>query len=601
MIDHHPSSDTYNARWIVPEAVAETFVPIPQFRQLVHNSHSLLLGPRGCGKTTLLKMLTRPAQQKWKSSGRASLFGQKFSEPPFEAIYIPSDVRWSFEVRGIPDSIKANNELVQRTQRVMVAINAIYHFLGTIGDLIGDDRYTEKAICEQLIRRLSLTNTLPTIHDTRSSLDELAAGIRGSVSRADPAFLEQVLNEIPRFLYGHALDPMVNVIRFVSDYLKVGVRPARWALCYDELEIAPDWLRQELVAGLRSGPQEVLLKLTWFPILPSGIPTSPNLTDDFRAIRLWHSHVEDPKVFCEELTTEFLRRKFGSSAPTPAQFFNRSVLASEADDEPTKAYERDSTEYESFVELAQWDKSFVKVLKDRCIDPNDPVPKNQKERDEFFRKIKPIVLLRNEFADAIKKRSRKAPALYVGREAIYAMSEGNPRWLLSLLTDLADLGASRKGARHSLFISYASQGKILTSAAFRLRALIKSSPFTPPESVVRGADHTLLEFVEILGRFFQESIHDRSIFRIDPIGSFVFPKESDGLYSSMVSQLLEIGALVYVGTSVQDVPSTINDARFRLSFMLAPVFRLPFRNFGSIPLREILLDETDKSQLNLAI
>jgi hypothetical protein len=325
-----------------------------------------------------------------------------------------------------------------------------------------------------------------------------------------------VLKDIPAFLFGHALDPVMSAIRFVSEHLDAATKPKQWALCYDELEIAPAWLRQELIAGLRSGPQDVLLKLTWYPILPSGIPTAPGAADDFRPIRLWHSHVEDPKAFCEDLAGEFLRRKFGDTAPTPAEFFSRSVLAAEGEDEPSKAYERDSTEYRAFRELATWDKSFEALLKGRRIDPEDPIPKSQAEKDQFFRKVKPIVLLRNTFGDESKGRSRKAPALYVGREAIYAISEGNPRWLLGLLNDLVDLGEPRPGDHSGSSVGYTSQGRVLTNASVRFRALIKASPFKPPENIVRAADHTLLGFVDLLGAYFQEALHNRNEFRPVP-------------------------------------------------------------------------------------
>src|SRR5258706_6689515 len=219
MTESSPTSDSFNARWVSPENVADTFVPIPQFRQLLHNSHSLLLGPRGCGKTTLLKMLTRRAQEKWRSADRATKFDFKFAPPGFEAVYIPSDVRWSYEVRGIPEAILSQSALTTRAQRLMIAVNTIFHFLGTVRDLIENDRPLERKLCEQLINRLGLKSTLPTVRDTLSSLDFLAADVRGSVSSGDGSILEETLALMPPFLFGHALDPVMSVIILVSEHL----------------------------------------------------------------------------------------------------------------------------------------------------------------------------------------------------------------------------------------------------------------------------------------------------------------------------------------------------------------------------------------------
>src|SRR5687768_3296157 len=90
----------FNARWLSPEQVAVQFVPIPQFHRLLQPRHSLLLGPRGSGKTTLLKMVTRRALAVWRAR-TDSARGTEPSVPGFEAIYIPSDVRWSYELKEL--------------------------------------------------------------------------------------------------------------------------------------------------------------------------------------------------------------------------------------------------------------------------------------------------------------------------------------------------------------------------------------------------------------------------------------------------------------------------------------------------------------------
>src|ERR1039458_2564544 len=93
----------FNARWLSPEDVARAFVPTNHYRSLVKFQHSLLMGPRGCGKTTLLKMLTKPAQDYWHKERcrQEPELRRSFDRPDFVAIYIPSDVRWAFELREL--------------------------------------------------------------------------------------------------------------------------------------------------------------------------------------------------------------------------------------------------------------------------------------------------------------------------------------------------------------------------------------------------------------------------------------------------------------------------------------------------------------------
>ena len=57
--------ESFNARNYTPSQVAETFIPNDDYESLWLNQHSVVLGPRGSGKTTLFKMLTVPGIYKW--------------------------------------------------------------------------------------------------------------------------------------------------------------------------------------------------------------------------------------------------------------------------------------------------------------------------------------------------------------------------------------------------------------------------------------------------------------------------------------------------------------------------------------------------------
>ena len=96
----------FNARCLTPEEVAQRFVVIPQFYKLLNTAHSILLGPRGSGKTTLLKMLTTPALNLWEIEQKKTSKNIAYKRPDFEAIYIPSDIRWAYELTNIENDIK---------------------------------------------------------------------------------------------------------------------------------------------------------------------------------------------------------------------------------------------------------------------------------------------------------------------------------------------------------------------------------------------------------------------------------------------------------------------------------------------------------------
>jgi hypothetical protein len=307
-------------------------------------------------------------------------------------------------------------------------------------------------------------------------------------------------------------------------------------------------------------------------------------------------------LFCEELTRDFLRERFPQAEVTPDAFFSRSVFAAEGSEEPEKSYQQGSTEYEVFKELASWDQSFRQLLTAKQVDPENPIPKSEPEKDQFFRKVKPIALLRLEFMTEKGARSRKRPTIFSGKEAVYAMSEGNPRWLIGLLNDFADLGVlGGNRAGETLHVRYADQARLLNTASQRFLSLIKASPFKLREQQIglSGAqDVTLLQFINVIGAYFNSEIYCRD-FPLDPIGSFTVPNDVDETTVSMIEQLLELGGLVYIGSSPQDVPRAIRGARFRLSFILAPIYKLPLRTYRGVPINDVLMGLHDEQQLKL--
>jgi ATPase subunit of ABC transporter with duplicated ATPase domains len=82
---------TYNARHLRPEDVAKTFVFNPDFEELLQDNHTVLLGARGCGKTTLMKMLTLPAMYAWENENAEKIR----TNLGFYTVYISTDIYWN--------------------------------------------------------------------------------------------------------------------------------------------------------------------------------------------------------------------------------------------------------------------------------------------------------------------------------------------------------------------------------------------------------------------------------------------------------------------------------------------------------------------------
>ena len=90
--------DAYNAKSLSYSEVAKTFAPPPaHFKMLSSSSNTLLIGPRGSGKTTLMKMLTLEALRTW----RGPEADETRKTITYTSIYVPADIAWTEMVRAL--------------------------------------------------------------------------------------------------------------------------------------------------------------------------------------------------------------------------------------------------------------------------------------------------------------------------------------------------------------------------------------------------------------------------------------------------------------------------------------------------------------------
>lgn len=587
----------FNARWITPREVARVFVPIKEFHKLAQTRHSILIGPRGCGKTTLLKMLTREAQIAWAERKASESPGdtEDLPRPDFEAVYVPSDVRWSFELKAIAASIANNPGLAQRIQRVMIALAFQIEITGVLQSIVSFDPALEQSVALRLIDHWKFESIVPTFAQIRLRLQMEGAKLRSALASNRPELAEQIIDSLPAEFSAHILDWAIPTCALFLEMVPQDLHPPRWALCFDELEIAPEWLQSELLHALRSTNQQFLFKLTWSPVLPPSLSEEQQAQADYDAIRIWHSHILDAKAFCRELSTRLLRDRLKDSSVTPELVFGRSLFAAEERaDEAQDVYARDSEIWTSMTELAKRDSSFRQFLIYKGFDPSNPVSDSTKARDECLRKIKPLVLLRETFKGAERARSRKRPALYAGEDAIYSMSDGNPRWLAGLLNELIDSVGDAALEILANGLAHSHQAPILSAASRRMMTYVRAYPVNTPIP----PRLTLDNLIQHLGLFVRHEILGGE-FNDEPAGSFIIDENLDSQVLGEIYRGLMMGALIYVGESPLDVPYSLQGARLRLSFMFSPRYRIAFRNYRAVLLSHALRRISDPRQQTL--
>jgi hypothetical protein len=528
-------------------------------------------------------MLTRPAQAVWSRRVELEPELKAYPRPDFEAIYIPSDVRWSYELSSISRDISDDQVLAERTQRAAVAVSCVSEITRTFEMMLFREDELLVRVARRLIEQFRIKEAIPTFGDIRLALLRIGETLRNAIVKRDIRALSNVLDAIPASFTGHAIDPLISACTLFLESVPSDLRPKRWALCFDELEIAPLWLKNELLNSFRSVDQPFLFKLTWSPVLPLDIMNQQHAQQDYATIPMWHSHANDARPFARELKTRIIRQRLNDRRITPRQLFGTSPFAQEERvGEANDVYAEGSEIWRSMVELARRDPSFRDFLVQQGLNPENPISDNIQKRDVCLRKIKPIVLVRETFRGAQKQRSRKRPTLYAGEEAIYSMSEGNPRLLYGIVNELLDASLAKQRYDRTKFVSQGLQARILAQVSRRTKAGIAAYP-----TQTKSPRLHLSFLLDKLGALLHQELVGAA-FNSDPAGSFFVDQSIDSGLLSEIERGLLIGAFIAVGKSNTDVPTAVVGCRIRLSYMLSPTYKLLFRNYHQMALSRAL-------------
>lgn len=610
---HSPALfDSFNAKNLAPQDVARTFVPSIHFRTLIGQNHSLILGPRGSGKTTLLKMLQQQALDAWDPVRRNQ-------QPPvgFTGVFIATDLGWGKQI-----SLLGANTL-EPVHRALLGVSAFTtHVLRSLTSAmdysirrahvdgtdesshVRIDQQREAEVARQLAHSWHITEPVGSLNSLKYALGRRLNSIRALPSREHIQGSTGRGERLAAIEYLHIpfTEATVLGIDIFNDALD---RPdARWALLFDELELAPPEIRDALLASLRGIDGRILLKLSFAPVsrdferIEGALAAMPG--HDFSVIELWYPHKEDSYHFCRELWTSVLQTHRLPQA-APEAVLGRSNLETEDTEwrEEGTAYHPASRLAKRFAALARKDESFQSFLDSHKIDPGNFDRLGSDERAAIVRKITSLVALREAIlvekhrGIPAKLRSVKKPRIYAGATSLFAMVEGNPRWFKGIIGEL--LRGKNSSATH---IPASRQVDEVTKAAHRFRALLRTIPCRPVKA--GKSNRGILSLLDILGAFFFDQAVLRD-FTLDPIGSFIVDSHTEETLLDSVAQAVNSGAIIRMADSDAEIPAqSPRGQRFRLCYLFAPLYKTLLRAGRPISLGAILKgDERATSRQNV--
>lgn len=601
MIEYKTLFDSFNARNLTLKQVAQSYIEYNKYNELITNRSSLLMGPRGCGKTTLLKMLTIEALIEYNRINGSNLI----YDIPFISIYIPTDIQWKTEVEYFQNEFKNNSEFVEIIPKALINTNIFLHTLKTfkaLTDTLDRDEVDNKIIdfTKDLIKIWSLPNdTQNSFYRIEQEFYKRLDLINVLINKVRKHRIDPDKYDYPDFFYQEFLEPTRAACKAFEHYFKDSQstivrsksQPIKWALCFDELELAPAWLQTTLFRYLRSKDQDFLFKLTSIPLLEFELDEhTPSAGSDYNPILLWlytNKHEKDWEDFCNDLIHSKLKEKYNINVK-PENLFGSSDLEKclklenpqynnfIIDDLP----EQKSILLDQFKELAQKDMSFTNYLNSKGIDLKVPKSINRLEDSEVHRKVKPIVYYRNYFikshesVESTRRRTRRirSPFSY-GWNNICKISDGNPRLIIGIVDSLMQLFNNSSLSSKSE-ISIKSQSEQLFAISKRYLNIWATHPNANTE--ISSSLITLKGFIQTIGFYFQSNILTDD-FKTNPTGTFVVDSEINHKYISLILLGLYLGAFVLLDPVENISPEGVINKKFRLSFILYPYFLLPIR------------------------
>lgn len=593
----------FNAKAMSYEQVASSFVSSPKFAQLAGQWNSLLVGPRGSGKTTLLRMLSLEGMQAWPST-EAEQFRNELN---YTGIYVPADIAWGEMVSALGRNMEGGSfEIIAEAAFVT---NVMLATISTMQVRLQCTSSTEKRcsyraveisqtkieeVAKEIARLWKLELRSASLLSVQNALAErlLHIGQQTNLfSRRTNVSDDEIFARMPYI--GLPLVQCVNQAISAFDRAadeKDGV----WSLLFDEFEVAPNHLQKIVLTALRAGTTKLLFKVALAPCGPHTLislatPTPPTGKDDFRQVELWYPDKGEAEVFCGKVFASRSQKVPGLSGLKAEEVFGKSAYAIVDEDGHSSFSSANSQRSEQwakeFAALREKDDSFSFFINRKGISPENLDSSDNAPSGTLIRKISPIVAFRNAYRGTVegKKRGRKAfNSAYSGWSAIAAMSEGNPRWLIGLLTGIF----AEVGNPANLPIKIPVQHAHANNTAWTFANVLRTAAIRQYDQIQTTSP--IFELLSKIGNyFFNRLVGDD--FQEDPPLSFIVDDEISEDIENCLRIAINHGAIVCY-QSPDDIGGfgSLKGKRFRLSYLLAPCFKLPVRKSKAINLSKIL-------------
>lgn len=605
----------FNANKLSPTQISRVFVLWKRFESLSRVDNAVLTGPRGSGKTTLMKMLTREALASWDHPLSADLLAR-----PVLSFYFGSDVVLRSQLLDgqefLSDVAGEAAPEVRTLHRAKITLHFLQSMLGVIETEVRSGRATSVSGSEGRIEDIASLWQLELPYPSWNALHAAAGRAIDAISRALLRVADGRTTAATPLAEKHAPPGLGDLFvrmheNLVPSFLDL---PDRWLLLFDEIEFFPANVRDELVQLVRSLGPEFGLKLAFTPLSTTGAylrevnGAFASSGHEFLHFDLASTQADMHALL--EFSTDLTRQVFELlEIPDSdlAVVFGASPFLAErsairAGSEPVVERVDEDVLFESlirrhprFAAYAQ-KKGIATEEQRRSLTPA--------RRSAWIRKALPVMRLWYErlspgrLESRQERRSRKTSAVFAGYPTFLEMGDGNPRTTLRLL-DRA-LGAS--GLPVGSGDGRLGDGVVIDAAVQaacidveREVQLALAEVYLARHGAVRGP-LSGIQLLDQLGQTFERNVYMAREFDPDPVTSFVLDSDVSATIAHAIADAVYTGVLVDAGIdegTTTRPPDTavvphLYGRRYRLSYLLGTAYWLPVRKGKSKSLTTLL-------------
>ncbi|MBY5367401.1 hypothetical protein HFO91_09795 [Rhizobium leguminosarum] len=581
------STSQFNARNASASQIARDFVMPTYFPEVAEYRNIVLVGPRGIGKTTLLKALTAPGLTALHQ--REDLLDLlRPIDFDYIPIYIPAESIWKGTAGLVAKEVQSNqdrdlilgglftdhclHQLISSFEEAAIPVESAERLKHPWQVMLSNAH--EAQIAEKCSELWKLEKIQKSFLGIKLQLLQRSNIYRGAINAGNNSRTLDSVREI-----GH-LDFLVMLKGFM-DIAQTYCGVKRWTISFDEMEIAPKSILSHLYENLRSFDQRAALKFSLFPyvdfyeeqggFIPN--PSSPEDAQDFHPIILSSKFANPDYTFARSLIRSECDRRAVSYGAF-RQYLNSSKAILPGSREFTDVgFERKPAKIYDYAVGQAGDLSLKQHLASKGIkEPQDIENlRGEARRAEIVRKVFPIAEIRSYYL--VKTKDKKTPSrrasakgygYYHGFDQLLALAEGNPRAIKYYLNDLiTDMIGGRE--------SHRSQNAAIPMNVDRFRAMVASQAI--PRDI-SGEDRSALKVLDAMGYALADGVLG-DIFHPEPPLSFRIKNVHPSLKDALISAVNSGALVVEQNVSGKKLLFDLEGCRVRLSYRLAPFFKLP--------------------------